>query len=512
MKRVPTLVAAAMMALSLPAFSLTQYTTDLVIVGSGTAGLPAAATAAQMGVKAITIEKSPTIGGQLHVIEGTYAVGTDIQRKEMIGLNAEKSFDQTMKYAAWRADPQLVKRIIEASGPNIKWMMDTGVAMKGVMTDTLDGNRVYHTYAGHYPGEQAVGALMKVIREKGGKVLTEMKGEHLIIYNDGTVTGVVAKNLKTGEEVRIHAKAVLLAAGSMANGPDMMAKYNPSLRVAGKPMKSIAIETNTGDGIKMGLEAGADLRNTDIVISESIVPTNTLYLEQYVDKKMLDAYMMLKAQTLWVNTAGHRFMDESHSDDFTIVFNAIHNQGNQAFVIMDDAKRVDLMQGAGSDTNYFTVYDKGQKVVHFDEVVADGQKRGYAFKANTIPELAKLMGVNPTVLQATVDRYNKMARAGVDTDFGKKHNLIPIVKAPFYAFKGDGTICDMTGGLLINSKAQVMDKKGNPIKGLYAAGSMAGGMYGTEYPYINPGFASATAIATGRFAVQDVAEHLKAGK
>ena len=113
MKRVPTLVAAAMMALSLPAFSLTQYTTDLVIVGSGTAGLP------------------------------------DIQRKEMIGLNAEKSFDQTMKYAAWRADPQLVKRIIEASGPNIKWMMDTGVAMKGVMTDTLDGNRVYHTYAGH---------------------------------------------------------------------------------------------------------------------------------------------------------------------------------------------------------------------------------------------------------------------------------------------------------------------------------------------------------------------------
>lgn len=457
MKRVPTLVAAAMMALSLPAFSLTQYTTDLVIVGSGTAGLPAAATAAQMGVKAITIEKSPTIGGQLHVIEGTYAVGTDIQRKEMIGLNAEKSFDQTMKYAAWRADPQLVKRIIEASGPNIKWMMDTGVAMKGVMTDTLDGNRVYHTYAGHYPGEQAVGALMKVIREKGGKVLTEMKGEHLIIDKDGTVTGVVAKNLKTGEEVRIHAKAVLLAAGSMANGPDMMAKYNPSLRVAGKPMKSIAIETNTGDGIKMGLEAGADLRNTDIVISESIVPTNTLYLEQYVDKKMLDAYMMLKTQTLWVNTAGHRFMDESHSDDFTIVFNAIHNQGNQAFVIMDDAKRVDLMQGAGSDTNYFTVYDKGQKVVHFDEVVADGQKRGYAFK-------------------------------------------------------GDGTICDMTGGLLINSKAQVMDKKGNPIKGLYAAGSMAGGMYGTEYPYINPGFASATAIATGRFAVQDVAEHLKAGK
>lgn len=96
------------------------------------------------------------------------------------------------------------------------------------------------------------------------------------------------------------------------------------------------------------------------------------------------------------------------------------------------------MQGAGSDTNYFTVYDKGQKVVHFDEVAADGFRSAATPAANTIPELAKLMGVNPTVLQATVDRYYKMACAGVDTDFGKKHNLIPIVKAPPYAWAVTG--------------------------------------------------------------------------
>jgi fumarate reductase flavoprotein subunit len=511
MKKLSLIMAATLMAFSAQGFAATEYTADLVIVGAGTAGLPAAARAAELGVKTITIEKTGLIGGQLHVIEGTYAVGTPLQRKEMVGLTTEKSFEQTMNYAVWRADPALVKRIVDSSASKIKWLMDNGVAMKGLITDTVDGNRVYHTYQNHFPGQQAVGALMKVVNEKGGKVLTDTAGKKLITNQKGEVTGIIAQSRKDGE-IRINAKAVLLAAGSMSHNAELMARFNPKLLVNGKPMQSIALPGNTGDGVKMGLEVGAAVDNTDIVIGESIVPTNTDYAELHIDPKMLDAYMILKAQTLWVNTKGQRFMDESRSADFTTVLNAIHRHGNQAFVIMDDAKRQDLMNGKGSDTNYFTLYDTGRKVVHFDKVVADGQKRGYAFKANTIKELAMQMGVDPDTLQATYDRYNALAKSGTDTDFGKKTNLYPLLKAPFYAFKGDGWICDMTGGLLINSKAQVISTKGTPIKGLYAAGSMAGGMYGTEYPYINPGFASATAIATGHFAVEDVAEKLKQSK
>lgn len=509
MKKTSIAAAAALLAMAGHAWALVEYDADLVIVGAGTAGLPAAATAAQMGVKAITIEKTPTIGGQLHVIEGTFGVETPLQRKEMVGLTKEKAFDETMKYSAWRADPSLVKRIIESAGPNIEWLQSCGVKMQGLITDTPDGNRVYHTYESHYPGKQTVDSLMKVITDNGGKVMTQTAGKKLVFDKNGRVSGIMAYSEKEGE-VKINAKAVLLASGSMSHNAELMAKYNPNLLVAGKPMKSNALGSNTGDGVLMGLEAGAAMANTDIVISEALVPTNTMYAEMYVDEKMLDAYMILKAQSLWVNTSGQRVMDESHSGDFTTVLNALQRHGNQAFVIMDDAKRLDLMKGAGSDTNYFTVYDAGRRVVHFDEVVADGQKRGYAFKADTIEELAELMGVRPDVLKATVERYNELASKGEDVDFGKKRNLVPLLKAPFYAFKGDTTICDMTGGILINNKAQVLDKKGLPIEGLYAAGSMAGGMYGTEYPYIMPGFASATAIATGRFAVQDVAEKLKA--
>ncbi|QDZ92324.1 FAD-binding protein [Shewanella decolorationis] len=216
--------------------------------------------------------------------------------------------------------------------------------------------------------------------------------------------------------------------------------------------------------------------------------------------------MMLKAHSLWVNSSGSRFLNEGLAGDFTIVNNALLNYGNQAFVIMDDTKRKDMMFGSGSDTNYFTMYDRGQKVVNFDKVIKDGQKRGYAFKADSIEELAKKMGVDEAALIATVKRYNQLASEGVDKDFAKDPQFLkPLLTPPFYAMKGDSTICDMGGGLKINQKSQVIGANGQPIKGLYAAGATAGGMYGDNYPYIDPGFASASAIATGRFAVQDMA-------
>ncbi len=491
--------------LSASVFADEEYNTDLVIVGSGTAGLTAAAYAAQNGIKTIVLEKLANTGGQLSVIEGTYAVDSSLQHNEMVGLTREKSFEETMEYAGWKANPALVKRIIDTSADNYQWMIDSGIAMGPLITDTVDGHRVYHTYANHAPGPQAIGVLTDIIDKNGGKILTETPGKKLLLGKNGEVVGIQAHNELKGN-ITVHAKAVLMATGSIANSVELLKKFAPNLAINGNPLKSIAIKHNTGDGVQMGLDIGAQTANTDLVIGESLVPTNTVYAEMYTSKVMMDAYMMLKAHSLWVNPSGERFLNEGLAGDFTIVNNAILNYGNQAFVIMDDAKRKDLMDGKGSDTNYFTMYNRGQKVVNFDKVIADGQKRGYAFKANSIEELAKKMGVDQGTLVATVKRYNQLATKGSDDDFAKDpQHLIPLVTPPFYAMKGDSTICDMGGGLKINHKSQVIGANGKPIKGLYAAGATAGGMYGDNYPYINPGFASAAAIATGRFAVEDMA-------
>ncbi|MDG5899445.1 FAD-binding protein [Shewanella xiamenensis] len=503
--RLRILAIAVTALVASPAFADEEYNTDLVIVGSGTAGLTAAAYAAQNGIKTIVLEKLANTGGQLSVIEGTYAVESSLQHNQMVGLTKDKSFEETMDYSGWKANPALVKRIIDNSASNYQWMIDSGVAMGPLITDTVDGHRVYHTYAGHAPGPQAIGVLTNIIDKNGGKIFTETPGKKLLLDKNGKVTGILAHNDLKGD-VTVHAKAVLMATGSIANSVELLKKFAPQLSINGTPLKSIALKHNTGDGVKMGLDVGAQTANTDLVIGESLVPTNTVYAEMYTSQVMMDAYMMLKAHSLWVNSSGSRFLNEGLAGDFTIVNNALLNYGNQAFVIMDDTKRKDMMFGSGSDTNYFTMYDRGQKVVNFDKVIKDGQKRGYAFKADSIEELAKKMGVDEAALIATVKRYNQLASEGVDKDFAKDPQFLkPLLTPPFYAMKGDSTICDMGGGLKINQKSQVIGANGQPIKGLYAAGATAGGMYGDNYPYIDPGFASASAIATGRFAVQDMA-------
>ena len=123
-------------------------------------------------------------------------------------------------------------------------------------------------------------------------------------------------------------------------------------------------------------------------------------------------------------------------------------------------------------------------------------------------EVAKKAGLDPKAVRATVDRYNKLCDEGVDSDFNKdRRYLRPVRKGPFYIVKGQHTICDTAGGLLVTEDAQVIGKNGDPIPGLYASGAMAGGKYGPSYVYnVATGYASASAMMGGTFAVQDIAK------
>lgn len=137
-----------------------------------------------------------------------------------------------------------------------------------------------------------------------------------------------------------------------------------------------------------------------------------------------------------------------------------------------------------------------------------GRMAEVAFVGSTIEEVAKKAGLDPKAVRATVDRYNKFCDEGVDSDFNKdRRYLRPVRKGPFYIVKGQHTICDTAGGLLVNEDAQVIGKNGDPIPGLYASGAMAGGKYGPSYVYnVATGYASASAMMGGTFAVQDIAK------
>lgn len=125
-------------------------------------------------------------------------------------------------------------------------------------------------------------------------------------------------------------------------------------------------------------------------------------------------------------------------------------------------------------------------------------RSGHLKKANTLAELARASGIDPDGLMRTVERFNRMALAGVDEDFGRGNNsydrvygdpshspnpcLGTIEEAPFYAAKMYPTDVGMAGGLLTDECARVIGEDGNPINGLYACGTSAASAMGDTYP------------------------------
>ena len=137
-------------------------------------------------------------------------------------------------------------------------------------------------------------------------------------------------------------------------------------------------------------------------------------------------------------------------------------------------------------------------------------QNGYIKKANSIGELAKKVNLSPKVLRQTIDDYNQMMRKGKDNQFGRKTGLGKIQKPPFYITKLVPGTCDSGGGLVINTKAQVINVWNKPIKSLYAAGTTTSGWRGKIYP--GSGSAVAEAIIFGRIAGQNIVKQNKKGQ
>jgi fumarate reductase flavoprotein subunit len=137
------------------------------------------------------------------------------------------------------------------------------------------------------------------------------------------------------------------------------------------------------------------------------------------------------------------------------------------------------------------------------------EEKGFIYQADTIAELAKLIGIDPATLEQTAAKYNSSVAVGVDPDFGRTTlNAAsgvprPIEKAPFYAFPSTGVIFGTYGGVLIDTKARVVDIFGDVIPGLFAAGEVTGGLHGAGYM---TGTAVGKAVVFGRIAGESVVQ------
>ena len=473
--------------------------TDVVVIGSGASGLAAAVTAAEGGARVTVFEKERALGGTSNFFHGMFAVESDMQRERYITYSRDQAFKNIMDYSHWRANPRLVRAIVNESAATIAWLQQAGVEFTDATINIPDAPRTYHLVKGR--GEAIVKPLTTRARELGATVVPATPVKQILKAGD-RITGVIVE--ENDEDIQVITKAVIIASGGYANNKEWIKKYSGfELGVNLIPIGNV---DKMGDGIRMAFEVGAADEGLGVL---ELVRTGPLSPEFTMGMHL---EMAAVQPDLWVNKLGERFCDESVVFDDAAVGNANARQkGDCTYSIFDSSIKQQLME-KGIDKAMAMDFPPGSRTTELDRELdaALENKSAEVFEADSIPELAEKIGVNPEVFKTTVDEYNGFCEKGHDELFAKNPKYLRPLKGPkFYAIKARTIFLETLGGIKINHRTEVMDKQGNVIPGLYAAGYDAGGMYGDSYSIRNSsGLSSSFATNSGRIAGKNALKYL----
>jgi fumarate reductase flavoprotein subunit len=479
--------------------SMNATETEVVVIGSGAAGLAAALTAAEEGAKVIIFEKERSPGGTSNFLQGTFAVESDMQRERYIMYSRDEAFKAIMEYSHWIANPRLVRAIINESGATISWLQKQGVGFTDATINMPDSPRTYHVIKGR--GEALVKALTTRAKEKGIDIRLATLVKRIVKQGDRR-TGVIVE--ADGEEIQVSARAVIIASGGYANNKDWIKKYTGfDLGVNLMPVGNV---DKTGDGIRMAWEVGAADEGKSLLELYRAGPTGPDFsLGNQIEFAVIQP-------DLWVNPRGERFCDESicFYDSSVGNANARFKEG-YTWSIFDDGV-IKRMLERGVDKNVAIDSMPGSKPtdIYREIKAALDKKSTEVFEADSIEALAAKINVNAATLKTTIEEYNTACEKRYDEQFAKDPRYLWPIKGPkYYAVKARTVFLGTMGGIKINEKAEVLDKKELVIPGLYAAGFDAGGMYGDSYPIkCSSGMASAFAFNSGRLAGKNVLKFL----
>lgn len=495
------LALAAAVTMSLPAWADKTYNADVVVVGAGAGGTVAAVSAVEGGLKTIMIEKNAFPGGAGLFMEGSFGVQTPYTKAKGMKWTATDAFNAMAEYHHWRINAPLMKAFVELSGDTIQWVEDHGVKWKEVKTAWRDkAEQTWHIYpyAGSLPK-----TMVELFKKEGGTLLLNTPGEKLIT-KDGKVTGVIAKDTKTGEKVTINAKNVILATGGYSFNAKMVKD------LTGIEMTPVGTPGRTGDGINMAFEVGAVGDNIGpMMMNGAFMPAEGEAICNGANKEVR---ALFRQGLLYVDGTGNRFFNEELTIDWPTASNAIARSGEWTYIVFDEKTKQEIStKGKGYPNPCGNFILRGQHATQLDALLKANEAKGNVFIGNTIEEVAKKAGMDPATLKASCDAITKYARQGKDEQFGKDpYYLREVATGPFYVVRGKINALTSLNGVKVNAGLQVLDKNDHVIPGLYAIGHDAGGMYGDSYDLkVGEGTASAFAINSGRMAVMTILKEEK---
>jgi fumarate reductase flavoprotein subunit len=470
---------------------------DAVAFGSGACGLTAAVTLAEGGAKVAVFEKQPNIGGTSVNFRGTFAAESEMQRRKCIAYSRDEAFRNIMEYSHWLASPRLVRAIVEEARKTIPWLQERGVVFTDVVTNIPGAPQTYHLIQNS--GEDVVKALSARAIDKGVTIKTSTPVKE-IIMEAGAIAGVIVE--ENGEEVRVDARVVHVASGGYANNAEWIKKYTGlDLDVNLFPVGN---EGKMGDGIRMAHAIGA--------ASEGIHVIETLRTGRDRPGTMTEIGFAVVQPDLWVNSRGQRFCDETVTFDDTSMGNAAVKQAKDGGYTIFDTGIVRQLAERGIEKAMALDFPPGSRLLNLARELDEAPvtRPDEVFQADSIADLAVLMGVDPSTLQATVEEYNRYCDQGHDEVFAKNPRYLRPIRGPrFYAVKTQTVFLGTMGGIKINEKMEVVDKEDRVVPGLYAGGFDAGGMYGDSYSIKgSTGLSSCFSMNSGRLAGKNALVYL----
>ncbi|MEQ5795113.1 FAD-dependent tricarballylate dehydrogenase TcuA [Paracoccus sp. NFXS7] len=463
---------------------MTRYSDlyDIAVVGGGNAALCAAITAAEAGARVIILEGAPLPyrGGNSRHTRNFRCMHRGPMSPLTGAYEEDEYFHDLMLVTKGKTDEHLARMTIRTSEECLPWMQDHGVRFQPSLSGTLSLSRTNAFFLGG--GKALVNAYYNTAADLGVTIVYEAQVRH--VHREGQAITHLDVEIAEALPVTIRARAFVLASGGFQADLDWLARaWGPSARnflIRGTPY-------NRGVVLKDMLDQGADSVGDPTQCHAVAIDGRAPKYDGGIVTR-LDCVPF----SIVVNRDGQRFYDEGEDTwpkRYAIWGRLVAAQPDQVGYALIDAKSIDLFMPSV-----------------FPPIVAD-----------TIPELAAKMGLDPAAVQTTVSAFNAACRPGTfhpteldgmateGLDIQKTNWARPLDKPPYYGYQLRPGVTFTYLGLKVSDSAQVHTPDG-PITNLWAAGEiMAGSILGQGYL---AGFGMTIGTVFGRIAGKEAAAHV----